>query len=81
MSISRSHVRAYKPRHIRAMGMAFDAACGLLDLSGETGDWMSDLVATKIIELAAAGERDAVRLTARVLAEFGVENDGTLLPH
>jgi hypothetical protein len=55
--------------------------CALLHLSGDAGDWRSDLVATKIIELAAAGEHDASRLTTRMLAEFGVDNDGTLLPH
>jgi hypothetical protein len=34
-----------------------------------------------IIELARAGERNADRLTARVLAEFGIENDGSLWRH
>ena len=81
MPKSRSRAFAYKAMHIRAMTRAFDAACALLHLSGDAGDWMSDLVATKIIELADAGEHDASRLTARVLAEFGVDNDGTLLPH
>jgi hypothetical protein len=27
------------------------------------------------------GEKDADRLTARVLAEFGIENDGSLWRH
>jgi hypothetical protein len=40
-----------------------------------------ELVGRKIIELAWAGERNADRLTARVLAEFGIENDGSLWPH
>jgi hypothetical protein len=39
------------------------------------------LVARRIIELASAGERDADRLAARTLAEFGVANDGTLWRH
>jgi hypothetical protein len=33
---------------------------------------MTELVALRIIELAVAGERNADRLAARVLAEFGV---------
>jgi hypothetical protein len=35
----------------------------------------------RIIELARAGERNADRLTARVLAEFGIGNDGSLWRH
>jgi hypothetical protein len=35
----------------------------------------------RIIELATRGERNAERLTARVLAEFGIENDGSLWRH
>jgi hypothetical protein len=81
MPKSGSRAFAYRATHIRAMTRAFDAACALLHLSGNAGDWRSDLVATKIIELAAAGEHDASKLDARVLAEFGVDNDGTLLPH
>jgi hypothetical protein len=42
---------------------------------------VTELVGEKIIELAMAGEQDANRLIARVLAEFGVENDGSLSRH
>jgi hypothetical protein len=42
---------------------------------------VTELVAVRIIELAMAGERDGDRLTARVLAEFGIENDGSLWRH
>jgi hypothetical protein len=38
------------------------------------------LVGEKIIELAVTGERNADRLP-RALAEFGIENDGSLWRH
>ena len=49
---------------------------GLLVVAQQT-----ELAGRKIIELARAGEHDADRLTARVLAEFGIENDGSLWRH
>jgi hypothetical protein len=55
--------------------------CAKLRLSTGTGDRVTELVAVRIIELAMAGERDGDRLTARVLAEFGIENDGSLWRH
>ena len=76
-----SRTFAYKPEHIQAMHKAFDAVCGRLQLSMGSKDRVTDLVGEKIIELAVAGERNAERLTARVLAEFGVENDGSLWRH
>jgi hypothetical protein len=63
------------------MHRAFDAVCARLELSTGTGERVTELVAWRIMELARAGERDANRLTARVLAEFGVENDGSLWRH
>jgi len=72
---------AFEPEHIEAMRKAFDAACARLELSVGRGDHKTELVARRIIELARAGERDANRLAACVLAEFGVGNDGSLLRH
>jgi hypothetical protein len=63
------------------MRNAFDAVCNKLELSVGTGDQVTELVALRIIELARAGERDANRLIARTLAEFGVGNDGSLWRH
>ena len=60
------------------MQRAFEAVCARLQLSVGSGDRATELVARKIIELARAGEDDADRLTARVLAEFGFENGGSL---
>ena len=73
--------QTFEPEHIEAMRKAFDAACPRLELSVGTGDHETELVARRIIELARAGERDANRLAACVLAEFGVGNDGSLLRH
>ena len=72
---------AYEPEHIQAMHRAFDAVCAKLELSTAAVDQVTELVALRIIELARAGERDASRLTARTLAEFGVGNDGSLWRH
>ena len=73
------HTLAFDPEHIEAMRKAFDVACARLELSIGTGDHKTELVARRII--ARAGERDANKLTARVLAEFGVGNDGSLWRH
>jgi hypothetical protein len=76
-----SHNFAFEPEHIQAMHSAFEAVCGTLHLSMASNDKVTELVGEKIIELATAGERNADRLTARVLAEFGIGNDGSLWPH
>ncbi len=52
---------SFDPDATRAMGIAFERACQSLRLADIT-DPMTGLVAAKIIEAAAAGERDAVRL-------------------
>jgi hypothetical protein len=76
-----SRTFAFEPERIETMHKAFDAVCAKLELSTGTGVQVAELVARKIIELARAGEHDADRLTARVLAEFGIENDGSLWRH
>jgi hypothetical protein len=63
------------------MHRAFEAVCARLQLSVGSGDRVTELVGRTIIELALAGERNADRITARVLAEFGVGNDGSLWRH
>jgi hypothetical protein len=63
------------------MHKAFDAVCVKLQLSMASEDKLTELVGEKVIELARAGERTADRLTARVLAEFGIQNDGSLWRH
>jgi hypothetical protein len=61
------------------MDEAFDAVCVKVQLSTGSEDRMT--VGEKIIELARAGERNPDRLTVRLLAEFGIENDGSLWRH
>jgi hypothetical protein len=72
---------ALEPEQISVMHKAFESVCAELQFSIGLGDRVIELVGQKIIELAMAGERDAGRLTARVLAEFGIENDGSLWRH
>ena len=76
-----SRTVAFEPEHIQAMHWAFEAVCAKLQLSMASEDRMTELVGEKIIELARAGEHDADRLAARVLADFGIENDGSLWRH
>jgi hypothetical protein len=54
---------------IEAMRRAFEEVCGTLQLT-KTGDQPRALVASKIFELAKAGEHDAARLASRVIAQF-----------
>jgi hypothetical protein len=72
---------AFEPAHIQAMHKAFDAVCIELQLSMASDDKLTELVGEKVIELAMAGERNVETLAARVLAEFGIENDGSLWRH
>ena len=51
------------------MGIAFENACKILKLV-DRSDPLTELVAVKIIELAASGERDPDRLCAGVLAAY-----------
>jgi hypothetical protein len=76
-----SRTFAFELEHVQAMHRAFEAVCVTLQLSMASDDKVTELVGEKIIELARAGEHDADRLTARVLAEFGIENDGSLWRH
>lgn len=61
--------RVFEPEVIRAMGIAFDNACKSLKLVDKT-DPLTKVVAGKIIDLAAAGEHDPVRLCVGVLAIY-----------
>jgi hypothetical protein len=63
---------AFEPEQIRVMQWALEAVCVTLQLSMASDDKVTELVGEKIIELARAGERNPDRLTARVLAEFGI---------
>src|SRR5262245_54349656 len=51
------------------------------DMAHRVVEEVTELVARRVIELGRAGERDAEKLIARTLAEFGVGNDGWLWRH
>jgi hypothetical protein len=66
-SIIREQRASFEPEVISAMAAAYRAALGELGLS-ESDDAATRMVAKKIIELAAQGERDPARLKIATLA-------------
>jgi len=61
--------QAFEPDVIRQMSLALESVCEHLELS-LTDDPATRLVASKIIELAQRGVRDAPTLSAMTLKEF-----------
>jgi hypothetical protein len=59
----------FDPKHIEAMGQAFEAVCSELKLT-KRDDPMRDLVAHKVIECARRGEHDPERLCVLVRSEL-----------
>ena len=59
----------FDPETIRVMGLAFEMALVTLRLA-DRGDLANEIVASKIIALAKAGERDPERLCESVMKEF-----------
>jgi hypothetical protein len=59
-----------RPEHIEAMRLAFQKVCEALELECKPGEPMTELVVTKIIEHAKAGEIDPERLCRQVLLEL-----------
>ncbi len=68
---AKSHPAAFQPEQIEAMHLAYEKACAAMRPQGPT-DAVNDLVATKIVEFAKAGELDPERLCRRTLEHFGV---------
>ena len=62
------NIQEFDSETLRKMTQAFDACCERLRLDSD--DPQRSELATKIIELAATGERDAGRLFARAIEEF-----------
>ena len=58
--------QGFEPEHILAMATAFDETLRALKLVDRT-DPLTDIVATKVIEVARTGERDPQRIRDRVL--------------
>ena len=61
--------QAFEPELIGQMSLALESVCGKLGLS-LSDDPSTRLVASKIIELAQRGVRDAPTLSAMALNEF-----------
>jgi hypothetical protein len=64
------------PARIEAMRTAFYRVCDALQLTGRVEDPITEIVATKIVDLAKAGELDPDRLCSRVLLELGKREPG-----
>jgi hypothetical protein len=61
--------QAFEPEVIREMSLALETVCGKFNLA-LSDDPATRLVASKIIELAQRGVRDAATLTAMTIKEF-----------
>jgi hypothetical protein len=57
---------------ISAMGVAFERACTPLQTSG-IATTVRELIAMRILEAAAQGERDPIRHHDQALKAFGIE--------
>ena len=57
---------------ISAMGIAFERACSSLQISG-IATTVREIIAQRILEAAAQGERDPDRLHDRALKAFDIE--------
>lgn len=62
---------AFDADAVEVMGAAYEAALQLVMLR-DRQDPLTELIASKIIELYRAGERDPPRLCAQALQELGV---------
>jgi hypothetical protein len=58
------------PAQVEAMRSAFHKVCDALMLRCEGDDPMTEIIITKIVALAKAGERDASRLVELVLNDL-----------
>lgn len=65
--------QAFEPDVIREMSLAFQTVCEKLELK-LTDDPNTRLVASKIIELAQRGVRDAPTLTAMTVKELSAKD-------
>jgi hypothetical protein len=66
-----SRYKTMDPGLMEAMRAAFHRVCEVLQLSCDREDPMTEIVVTKIVELAKAGEHDPEMLCFTVLAELG----------
>ena len=57
---------------VLAMALAYDRACGLLRSFGNASS-VQEIIAKRIIEVAAQGERDPYELRRQALRALGIE--------
>ena len=70
----RAYGGTFEPEDIEAMALAFEQACRALKIQpGAARE--REAVAVRIIELCRRGERNAARLTERVLKEAALPDD------
>jgi hypothetical protein len=62
----------FDDKTILAMALAYDRACGLLRSFGNAST-VQEIVAKRIVEVAAQGERDPDRLRDQALEALGIE--------
>jgi hypothetical protein len=74
MPFSKHHV---DPAHMEVMRTASNKVCDALLLKCDKDDPMTDVIVTKIVALAKAGEHDADRLAARVLNDLADDDAGS----
>jgi hypothetical protein len=58
---------AFEPQDIQSMSLALDDVCKALKIDGDES--AREIIAVRIIELARRGERSAIGLRDRLLAE------------
>ena len=62
----------FDDKAILAMGLAYDRACGLLRSFGNAST-VQEVIAKRIVKVAAQGERDPDRLRDQALKALGIE--------
>ena len=67
MPFSKHHI---DPAQLEAIRTAFHKVCDVLQLKRDADDPMTEIIVTKIVALAMAGEHDADRLASCVLNDL-----------
>lgn len=71
MAVSPDSNGCFDEAAISAMGLAFDRACASLRAFGAAST-VREIIATRILEAAAQGERDPVQLHYQALKAFDI---------
>jgi hypothetical protein len=74
MPIYRLQRKAFQPEEVAVMSSVFEELLQTLGLLDRRESPVATLVAQKVIDLAQAGVRDAIRLKQLTLEAFGLPN-------